>query len=131
MSYFDFGKTRLYALLAALGLMAGGAYSTIRWFMAGALPGKWVGLPEFESATQRLQIESQMWGSLALVSPLLAALLLGLYARDITSFAKPIQSNIPKGYLGRLALSALGTLGFILFLIFVSFVLYKLGVTTN
>ena len=54
MSYLDLGKRRLYGLLVALALMAVSAYSAIPWLVARALPGKWVGLPEFEAASQKL-----------------------------------------------------------------------------
>lgn len=134
MKYLRLGKRSISKSLAALALMAVSAYCTIRWFVAGALVSKRVGMPDYSEMMDRAEAASWLWGSLGLALPFLAALLLGLRARGVGDSAEPVGAQrwaIPEGLFGRLLLSALGTLGFILFLVFVSFLHYRLGMTTR
>lgn len=127
----------LWGLLAALGLMLLTAYATGRWFIAGAAASKRVGLSDYADSVARAEVASWLWGSLALASLLLAALLLGLGVQQTPSVTVSSLSTyrgrrerwtLPlERFLSRLVLSALGTLVFILLLLLVGFVLYKLG----
>lgn len=134
-------KKRIPWLLIALGLMLASAYLTIRWFVAGALPGKWVGLPEYAEASRTLATDSELWGSLAVVLPFLAALLLGFgkvpgagsgRTGSAVSLTYPAESKAEKWtapivrYLKRFIISVLGTLAFVACLLLIGFVCHKL-----
>ena len=138
------GKKRIAWLVIAIALMFMSSYSIFRWFGDVGLISGWTGLPEYEAKIPELQREAEVWFWVTIVSPFIAAFLLGLgrnetwklikyvgpakhllitYSDESREWLAPIVS-----YLLRLGVSALGTLGFSLLLLLVGFVLYKLGV---
>jgi hypothetical protein len=75
-------------LLAILAITAS-AYAIDRWFFAGVMASKWIGLPQYASAMKELQSESREWGLLGVGLEALA-LLLFLPHRQIE---KPIKAS--------------------------------------
>ncbi len=59
------------AVLAA----AAAAYALDRWFFSGVMASKWIGLPQYASAMNKLKAGSATWGIAALAAECLALLL--------------------------------------------------------
>lgn len=69
----------LGGVLAAVVMMALAAYAAIRWYWAGLLANKYVSRTDYVLA--KLEYQEWMWGSLGIVSFILAYSLLGVGSR--------------------------------------------------
>lgn len=54
-------------LVPTILFMIGSAYSLIRWFTAGLIASKWIGLPEYAFAMREMEQQSRRWGIAALI----------------------------------------------------------------
>lgn len=107
--------------------MASSAFAVIPWFFLGLNASKWIGLPQFASAMQKLQHESRTWGIASLILEAVA-LALSLYPRTQhesplptagAPFAYVLEKNrwveLVEHWFVRAALCILGTIGLVIF----------------
>ncbi len=81
---------RSFMLLA----MAGSAFSAVRWFLLGVNASKWIGLPEYASAMQRVQAQSRNWGIAALALQALA-IAISVGRMDAQFRPRPSETTTP------------------------------------
>lgn len=60
----------------AIPFVASSAYALNQWFFLGLTASKWIGLPQFAPAMQRLNTESGRWGIAALALQCVAILMI-------------------------------------------------------
>lgn len=97
----------------AILFVAACSYAIDRWFLAGVVASKWIGLPQYEQAMKELQKQSAIWGIVALAFGIAAFVLIlpRWTARSIietthdTLTASP-EGNIWIGYFGQCVLRA-------------------------
>ena len=116
---------RLAWLLVSAVVMFVCAYSVARWLgVVGTISG-WTGLPQHEAEISRLRVQAEIWKTLALTLPFIAAVLVW------TGRKKPVDRNDIGGFFFEcgicLVASILGTLGFLLCLFGLGMLLNKLG----
>ena len=139
-------RSRLPWLALALALMFVSAYSVFGLMGAVARISGWTGLPQYEAEIPKIRAEARWWETLAIVMPLLAALVLGFGKKSsvgspgsesTTPLTYPAESQAEEWtapivrYFTRLGVSLLGTFGFLLCLFLLGFLLYKLGVRAS
>ena len=67
---------RVLRMIAAIPVLVGATYMVIRWFTAGLIASKWIGLPQLAAAREALLQESTYWGLGALAVQFIGAWLL-------------------------------------------------------
>jgi ABC-type polysaccharide transport system permease subunit len=67
-------KRRRFAL--AILFVGACGYAIDRWFLAGVMASKWIGLSEYEQRMKELQKQSEIWGDVALVLGIVAFVLI-------------------------------------------------------
>ena len=135
-------RNRLPWLILAIALMFGSAICGLLYIDAAGKISAWVGLPEYEGYIPRLRWLAGLWSGLALSSPFLAALLLGLGKGAGLHQAKTSRTPVitaPEvshewsvaitalAYLLRVAVSAVASLGLMAVFILAVVLLQKLG----
>lgn len=96
--------------------VVGAAFSIIRWFLAGLIASKWIGLPQYASEMHDLQNKSRHWGIAAVVLEIVA-IAISLYPgsrpataeRDSVSYSRQVTGP----WYVRSAFCIVGTVGLV------------------
>lgn len=118
-------KGRLAWLLVSASVMFASAYSVFGWLGAVGRISGWTGLPQYEAEIPKLRVQAEVWETLALTLPLLAAVFVWLGRQKSVNRDETPSFVFECGVC--LGVSILGTLGFVLCLSLFGALLYKLG----